>query len=66
MATLAAVAVVAASRLWPADDPEIIPHAHADLGAGDPLLSATPLDGRGRHAHVFVIDAQHPIWPRTG
>jgi hypothetical protein len=51
MAALAAVGVVAASRLWPADDP---------------LLSATPLDGRGRHTHVFVIDAQHPIWPRTG
>jgi MFS family permease len=64
MAVVAAVAAVVASRLWPAADPEIVAHEHADLETGDPHVSTTPLDRQGRHAHAFVIDDQHPIWPR--
>ena len=64
MAALAGVAAIVATRLWPATDPEVIPHAHADIGAGDPHLSATPLDAQGRHAHAFVIDDRHQVWPR--
>jgi len=64
MAALAGVAAIVATRLWPATDPEVIPHAHTDIGAGDPHLSATPLDAQGRHAHAFVIDDRHQVWPR--
>ena len=64
MAVLSAVAVLVASRLWPAADPDVVPHVHTDLEAGDAHVSATPLDETGRHAHPFVIDDQHPIWPR--
>jgi hypothetical protein len=64
MAVVAATTAVVASRFWPAADPEIVAHAHADLEAGDAHVSATPLDAQGRHAHAFVIDDQHPIWPR--
>jgi MFS family permease len=42
MAVLASVSLVAATRLWPAVDPEIIPHVHTNLEAGDPHLSAAP------------------------
>jgi hypothetical protein len=56
MAALSVAAVVAASRLWPSTDPEVIPHVHTDLGAGDPHLATTPLDSQGRHAHAFVVD----------
>ena len=64
MAALSVAAVVAASRLWPSTDPEVIPHVHTDLDAGDPHLAAMPLDLQGRHAHAFVIDERHSIWPR--
>jgi MFS family permease len=63
MAALAGMAVFMATRLWPAADPEIIPHGHTDLSAGDPHLSATPLDTQGRHAHPFIIDDRHQVWP---
>jgi MFS family permease len=64
MAVLACVSLVAATRLWPAVDPEIIPHAHSTLEAGDPHLSAAPLDAKGRHAHAFIIDETHQDWPQ--
>ena len=64
MAALSVAAVVAASRLWPSTDPEVIPHVHTDLGAGDPHLATMPLDLQGRHAHAFVVDERHSIWPR--
>jgi hypothetical protein len=64
MAALATAAVAAALRLWPAADLEVLPHVHADLAHGDPHLSETPLDAHGRHAHVFIVDDRHPIWPR--
>ncbi|WP_297973427.1 MFS transporter [uncultured Amaricoccus sp.] len=65
MAVLSALAVLVASRLWPAADPDIVPHAHTDLEAGDPHLSAAPLDEQGRHVHAFVIDELHTVWPRS-
>jgi H+ antiporter protein len=58
MAALSAIGVVAALRLWPASDPDVIPHDHADLPADDPH--------RAEHAkgdHAFVIDRRHPKWP---
>ena len=64
MAVLASVSLVAATRLWPAVDPEIIPHAHTNLEAGDPHLSAAPLDAQRRHAHAFIIDERHQVWPQ--
>jgi H+ antiporter protein len=58
MAALSAIGVVAALCLWPASDPDVIPHDHADLPADDPH--------RAEHAkgdHAFVIDRRHPKWP---
>lgn len=54
--TLAGVA--AAAWLWPASDPDVIEHAHADLDPGHPHLH-----GDRRHSHAFVIDDLHHQWP---
>ncbi|TXN25069.1 MFS transporter [Methylobacterium sp. WL9] len=57
--TLAGVA--AAARLWPAPDPDVIEHAHADLDVRHPHLH-----GDRRHAHAYVIDDLHHRWPARG
>ena len=48
--------------VWPADDPEVLEHGHADLSADHPHLAEA---GHGRrHAHAYVIDDMHAAWPR--
>jgi MFS family permease len=47
--------------LWPAQDPEVLEHEHAELPQSHPHL--TEHERRGRHAHAFVIDDLHPQWP---
>jgi predicted MFS family arabinose efflux permease len=64
MAAIALAAILAARWLWPAYDPETLVHAHLGLVSDDPHLTRIPTDADGRHAHPFVIDDQHHIWPR--
>lgn len=59
---LGALGVFLALILWPAGDPVVIEHAHADLPRDHPHLGET---GR-RHAHAFVIDDEHHAWPTNG
>jgi len=62
----AALACVAAIRLWPRDDPDTLEHEHADLPLDHPhLREGRDADG-GRHAHPFWIDDEHQHWPRPG
>ena len=59
MAVLALVGTAAALWLWPADDPDVVPHEHDDLPADH--------EHRRVHAegdHPFVIDRLHSKWPR--
>lgn len=59
MAAIAVCGVVAATQLWPRNDPVEVEHSHGDLPDGHPHLS-----GQGhRHTHAFVIDAEHANWP---
>jgi len=58
MAALSAIGVVAALRLWPAYDPDVIPHDHADLPADDPHH-----EEHAQGNHPYVIDRRHPKWP---
>lgn len=60
LAMLCASGVGAALLLWPAHDPDIIPHSHDDLASDDPHLRGDATE----HAHAFVIDELHPRWPR--
>lgn len=57
LAALVGLGVLLALRLWPADDPEIIEHTHDNLPLDHPHLQ-----GVRRHAHHFVVDANHPRW----
>ena len=62
LAALAAVAIGIGFDVWPADDPEVLEHGHADLSADHPHLAEA---GHGRrHAHAYVIDDMHAAWPR--
>ncbi|MBW0172123.1 MAG: MFS transporter [Hydrogenophaga sp.] len=57
-------AIWVASKVWPAQDPEVLEHEHPDLPAGHVhTLGAADGGGRMRHAHAFVVDDQHPHWP---
>ena len=57
LAALAGVGALAALRLWPREDPEILKHSHDNLPLDHPHLK-----GERRHAHPFVVDDQHPRW----
>ncbi|MFG1314599.1 MFS transporter [Xanthobacter autotrophicus] len=62
---VATAAVLAAMRLWPAEDPDVLTHTHGALDRTHPhLADAVAVEGGLRHAHTFVIDGNHPEWPR--
>ncbi|KJS39355.1 MAG: major facilitator transporter [Rhodospirillaceae bacterium BRH_c57] len=57
LAALAGVGVLAAQRLWPKEDPEMLEHTHDNLPLDHPHLH-----GARRHRHFFVVDDEHPRW----
>jgi len=59
LAGLAALGAVSALLLWPARDPQALPHRHDDLPLDHPHLRGTR-----EHVHDYVIDAEHPRWAR--
>ncbi|PLU25382.1 MFS transporter, partial [Sinorhizobium medicae] len=64
LGVIAAVAILIATRLWPAHDPDEIEHVHDTLPEDHPhLAGAEPVGDGHRHTHVFVIDSHHPDWP---
>jgi MFS family permease len=60
LAAIGAFGLVAVLRLWPANDPLIVPHSHPDLSEDDPHLR----DHGAEHAHTLVIDDLHRKWPK--
>jgi MFS family permease len=60
MAGLAALGVVLALLLWPAEEKAEIPHEHRDLPAEHPHLQEYGATG---HSHAVVIDDLHHRWP---
>jgi MFS family permease len=61
LGVLALAACALAARLWPAHDPEVVPHGHPDLPVSHPHLAAA--NEGGRHAHAYVLDELHLTWP---
>lgn len=61
LATGAALAMIMTRIVWPADDPEVVQHSHAELPADHPHLAQ---HGHGsQHVHPYVIDDSHTDWP---
>ena len=60
---MALVGVIVARAVWPAGLAQEIVHEHPDLPPDHPHLRA---HGGRRHAHVFVIDDEHRVWPTQG
>lgn len=63
LAAVAAVGTIAAVRLWPAGDPEVLEHSHPDLPADHPHWQSGGHRSDHRHAHAYVIDDLHFMWP---
>ncbi|MCS3802691.1 MULTISPECIES: MFS transporter [Chromobacterium] len=59
---LAGAAVFSSSKIWARHDPEHITHHHDNLPGGHPHLLEH--EQGGEHEHVFIIDDQHPSWPK--
>ena len=48
-------------RLWPADDPEVVPHDHAGLTPDHPHRRAHGT----HHSHALMTDDLHRSWPKV-
>ena len=57
LAAIAGISTVTALRLWPSSDPDSFEHTHENLPLDHPHLR-----GARRHAHLFVVDDEHPLW----
>ncbi|MFI8996683.1 MFS transporter [Streptomyces sp. NPDC053542] len=66
LGTTALAAGLLALRLWPARDPDRLPHVHTALDARHPhVAGAAPSPEGWRHSHTYVIDSLHATWPTT-
>lgn len=61
LGALACFSVLLAAFFWRGDETVEVPHSHADLPRDHPHLSA---GGTSVHSHDYVIDDDHPRWPR--
>ncbi|MEM8662733.1 MAG: MFS transporter [Pseudomonadota bacterium] len=78
-AIIVVAGIVLALSAWPAHDPEVLEHEHGafEHAHGTPHdalhgeIATVSADGRAhrhravRHAHAFVIDDHHPVWPTS-
>jgi len=62
MAVISVFGMVIAMIVWPKEDPDAIPHDHADLPAGHPHLAEHEQDAGD---HPYVIDDLHARWPKS-
>lgn len=58
LAVVALIGVITALVLWPAGDPQHVPHSHDDLPPDHPHVQ-----GHDPHVHALVIDDLHRHWP---
>jgi len=63
LASLAVFGFVSAIALWPSEDPDVIEHVHPELSPDHPHLAKGEILPDHRHAHPYVIDDLHFMWP---
>lgn len=64
LAALASIGANCAVLFWPSSDQGMIDHQHTDLAEDDPHWKHGARTGPHSHAHDYVIDHHHPVWPR--
>lgn len=62
MAVIAGIGFVVALAVWPANDPDVVPHGHEDLPRDHEHMRRHHTDGAG---HDYVIDDLHPRWIKS-
>lgn len=62
LAGLALAGLIAAVRVWPRSDPDVVAHDHPELAPDHPHVLQHHA-ARAGHAHEFVIDDLHKRWP---
>lgn len=63
LSALCAMTAVAATRVWPAEDPLKRVHSHPELPDDHPHLKDMPgTDPVHQHVHAYHIDDLHPDW----
>lgn len=63
LGTLACLSVLLAAFFWRVEETVEVPHLHADLPLDHPHLR-NGAASNGAHSHDYVIDDDHPRWPR--
>ncbi|MCY6379893.1 MFS transporter [Hoeflea prorocentri] len=67
LGSTAGIAALAGLLLWPRDDADVIEHSHDEMPEDHPHLRNTGRrTGAHSHAHAFVIDDEHRVWPTHG
>ncbi|MGH6861733.1 MAG: MFS transporter, partial [Phyllobacterium sp.] len=66
LALIAGLSTAMALLAWPAADPDVIEHGHEGLAPDHPHWREGTKTSGTRHAHSFVIDRHHTIWPQQG
>ncbi|PZQ76985.1 MAG: MFS transporter [Variovorax paradoxus] len=66
LGAVALFSVFLAARYWRGQDVEELEHSHAGMASDHPHLSTAQGNVKSghRHSHAFVIDDDHPNWPR--
>ncbi|MER8528063.1 MULTISPECIES: MFS transporter [unclassified Mesorhizobium] len=66
LGVIGAAALFAAMWLWPRHDPDVLTHTHDDLPDGHSHLEDAVWTETGfEHSHGYVVDDQHPKWPKA-
>lgn len=63
LATMTAAGFTIAWKVWPANDPDVIVHTHANVKDLDYHLTQGELTAAASHSHPYTIDENHPRWP---
>lgn len=62
LAAITATGFAIAWKVWPANDPDVIEHTHADAKELQEHLAQGERTATATHSHPYMIDDHHPRW----